>query len=141
MKTALTVLSLAFIFFRSQGQDSGADRYFPIEKSHSYIEFSVKYMGYAKVKGRFADFSGMIYYDDKDLSKMSATIGVKVESIDTDLDFRDNDLKSENWFDAKQFPFIQFQGKKSIATSVGFDVTGDLTIKGVKKEVVIDFLP
>lgn len=137
MKT-ITLLALLFLGFSSYGQVPDADRFFPIETSHSYIEFSVKYMGYAKVKGRFADFSGMIFYDDQDLSKMAATIIVKTESIDTDLEFRDNDLKSENWFDAKQFPTIKFQSTKSTATPQGFDVTGNLTIKGITKEVVIN---
>jgi polyisoprenoid-binding protein YceI len=137
MKTLLIVTFVLFVFVPSFAQPAEADRYFPIERSHSYIEFSVKYMGYAKTKGRFADFTGMIYYDDRDISKMSATITVKVESIDTDLDFRDNDLRSEDWFDAKQFPLITFQSRKSVATSAGFDVTGDITIKGVKKEITI----
>jgi polyisoprenoid-binding protein YceI len=137
MKTALLVTLLLFISLEAFPQQSEADRFFPVERSHSYIEFSVKYMGYAKVKGRFADFSGMIYYDDKDISKMSATITVKVESIDTDLDFRDNDLKSENWFASKEFPLIRFQSRKSVPTSQGFDVTGELTIKGITRDVVI----
>lgn len=123
--------------FSARSQPAEADRFFPIETSHSYIEFSVKYMGYAKVKGRFADFSGMIYYDDKGLERMSASVVVKVESIDSDLEFRDNDLKSENWFDAKQFPLITFVSKRSVPTANGFDVTGDLTIRGITKEILI----
>jgi polyisoprenoid-binding protein YceI len=137
MKTALIVTCFFFVFLQSFGQVAEADRFFPIERSHSYIEFSVKYMGYAKVKGHFADFNGVIYYDDKDISKMSATIVVKVESIDTDLDFRDNDLKSEEWFDAKQFPLITFKSKRSVPTPAGFDVIGDLTIRAVTKETTV----
>jgi polyisoprenoid-binding protein YceI len=125
------------ISFGVQGQVAEADKFFPIETSHSYVEFSVKYMGYAKVKGRFADFSGMIYYDDKNLAKMSASLTIKVESVDTDLEFRDNDLKSENWFDAKKFPLITFVSKKLTPTPGGFDVTGDLTMKDVTKEIVV----
>jgi len=137
MKVASILVLLLIHVLVASGQVSEADHFFPIETSHSYIEFSVKYMGYAKVKGRFADFSGMIYYDDQDISKMSATISAKVESIDTDIDFRDNDLKSDNWFDARQFPMINFQSKRSVATAEGFDVTGDLTMKGITKEVTI----
>lgn len=135
------IFFLAFLFvvtsFSARSQSVEADKFFPIETSHSYIEFSVKYMGYAKVKGRLADFSGMIYYDDKNLEKMSASLVAKVESIDSDLEFRDNDLKSENWFDAKQFPLITFVSKRSVPTANGFDVTGDLTIRGITKEVLI----
>lgn len=132
---------LVFIFvavaFSVSGQPAEADKYFPIEASHSYIEFSVKYMGYARFKGRFADFSGMIYYDEKDLEKLSATIVVKVEGLDTDLDFRDEDLKSENWFDAKKFPYITFTSGKVVPTASGFDVTGNLTIRGITKEIIV----
>jgi len=137
MKKASIVLFLFFVCLRSFAQLAEADRFFLIERSHSYIEFSVKYMGYAKTRGHFAEFFGMLYYDEKDVSKISATMTVNVESIDTDVDFRDNDLKSDNWFDANQFPLIRFQSKKSTPTAQGFDVTGDLTIKGITKEVTI----
>jgi polyisoprenoid-binding protein YceI len=132
---------LVFIFvavsFSVSGQPAEADKYFAVEASHSYIEFSMKYMGYARFKGRFADFSGMIYYDETNLEKLSATITVKVESIDTDVDFRDEDLKSENWFDAKKFPYITFTSRKVVSTTAGFDVTGDLTLKGITKEISV----
>lgn len=113
------------------------EKFFPIDRGHSYIEFSIRYMGYAKVRGRFADFEGMVHYDDQDLSKMSVTMAIKTESIDTDHDFRDGDLKSDNWFDAKTYPVILFRSKKSEKTATGFKVIGDLTIKGTTKEVVL----
>jgi polyisoprenoid-binding protein YceI len=131
------ILLFLIISVNVSGQSTEADKFFPVETSHSYIEFSVKYMGYAKVKGRFTDFSGMILYDDKNLDKMSASLTVKVESIDTDLEFRDNDLKSPNWFDATKFPLITFISRKSFHTPSGFDVTGDLTMKGVTREIVV----
>lgn len=133
----LLPLLFAVVSFHAYSQQPLADRFFPIEASHSYIEFSVKYMGYARFKGRFADFSGMIYYDESNLEKMSATLAIKVDGIDTDLDYRDNDLKSDNWFDAKKYPYIIFSSKKVVATANGFDVTGNITIKGITKEIVV----
>ncbi len=114
---------------------------FPIEASHSYMEFTVTYMGYARFKGRFTDFTGLIRYDQKNPARTSASIAIKTESIDTDNDFRDKDLKSENWFDVAKYPVIIFASKKAVSTNDGFDLTGDLTIKGITKEVVLKVLP
>jgi polyisoprenoid-binding protein YceI len=113
------------------------DQLFPVETSHSYVEFTITYMGYARVKGRFADFSGMIRYDPKNPLTTSVSIAIKVESIDTDLDFRDKDLRSENWFDAAKYPSILFVSRKATPRVDGFDLTGDLTIKGITREVTL----
>src|SRR5882672_4974683 len=112
-------------------------QFYSVDDGHSYVEFSIKYMVYAKVKGRFTKFPGLLRYDDKDLAKTSSTVLFKIESIDTDLEFRDNDLKSANWFDAKQFPTMLFKSKKAIPSAQGFDVVGDLTLKGITKEIVL----
>jgi len=79
----------------------------------------------------------MIYYDEKHPESLSVSLGIKTESIDTDNDFRDSDLKSDNWFDSKQFPLITFSSKGVKKVNNGFELTGDLTIKGVTKEVVL----
>ena len=133
--TAALVLHLSAL--PAQPPKPELNQFFPIDKGHSYVEFSIKYMGAAKVKGRFADFSGLIYYNEKDITRTSASLVIKTESIDTDLDFRDNDLKSDNWLDAAKFPTILFQSKKAVKTAGGFDVTGDITIKGMTKEIIL----
>jgi polyisoprenoid-binding protein YceI len=140
MKKRSLLFYLAFFFVLSayaQKSEVQMEQFFPIEASHSYIEFSVKYMGYARVKGRFSEFSGMLRYNEADLLNTSVTLSIKVSSIDTDLDFRDNDLKSANWFDANTFPVILFKSKRAVKTSDGFDVIGDITIKGITKETTL----
>ena len=112
------------------------DHFYPIDAGHSYLEFSVKYMGYAKVKGQFETFSGMIYYNPEDITQTSATIDVQVASIDSDGEWRDKDLKSPNWFDAEQYPRMTFVSKSVSITDQGFDISGNLTIKGISQEVV-----
>jgi polyisoprenoid-binding protein YceI len=94
-------------------------------------------MGYAMVRGRFANFSGTLRYDEKDQSKTSVTLSIEVASIDTDNDWRDKDLKSDNWFDAEKYPTIKFQSTQAVATNSGLKVKGNLTIKDVTKEVVL----
>lgn len=123
----------------ANAQDSifNIHEFYPIENSHSYIEFSVKYMGFAMVKGRFQKFKGTFKYDENDISKTSVSLWIDVNSIDTDHDRRDKDLKSEDWFDAEKFPNITFVSKQIITTESGFELTGNLTIKTFTREVVI----
>lgn len=124
-----------------QNKSFNIEEFYPIERSHSYVVFSVKYMGYAQVKGNFADFGGTFRYDPEDISKTSVTFHVDVASIDTDLEWRDNDLKSERWFEAETFPTITFSSKSARESATGFDITGDLTIKDVTKEITISMNP
>jgi polyisoprenoid-binding protein YceI len=136
------IFLFVFLSYSAIAQDKlDLSQLFPIEASHSYVEFTVTYMGYARFKGRFTDFSGLVRYDQKDLSHTSASLSIKTESIDTDNDFRDKDLKSENWFDVVKYPTIVFASKKSVAVSGGLEITGDLTIKGITKEVVLKMQP
>ncbi len=114
---------------------------YAIDAMHSYIGFSIKYMGYAKIRGRFAEFKGALRYDEADLSKTSITLDVSIGSIDTDLDWRDNDLKSERWLDAERFPQMKFVSKRVEKRDVGFDVIGDLTIRDITKEVTVKMDP
>jgi len=114
---------------------------YAIDAMHSYIGFSIKYMGYAKIRGRFAEFKGALRYDEADLSKTSITLGVSIASLDTDLDWRDNDLKSERWLDAEKFPQMKFVSKRVVKRDMGFDVIGDLTIRDITKEITIKMDP
>jgi polyisoprenoid-binding protein YceI len=134
---ALLILSLAATLTATGQNKIDFSQFYPIDRGHSFVEFSIKYMGYAKMKGRFADFSGMIRYDEKNPERTSVSFVIKTESIDTDSDFRDNDLKSDNWFDAKQFPLIIFKSKSVQKSGEGFVMLGDLTMKGVTKEIQV----
>ncbi|MCI0691458.1 YceI family protein [candidate division KSB1 bacterium] len=121
----------------SPRDDFKMSQIFSIDAGHSYVGFSIKYMGFAKVRGRFADFAGAIRCVDGDVAKTSATVIIKTASLDTDHEFRDKDLKSANWFDAEKFPVIKFQSKRIENSASGTEVIGDLTIKDVTKEVRI----
>jgi polyisoprenoid-binding protein YceI len=135
------LLAMTLVPVVGQQKKLDISQFYPIDAGHSYVEFSIKYMGYAKVKGRFSEFSGMFRYDDNDLMNTSVSLIIKTESIDSDLEFRDNDLKSENWFDAKKFPTITFKSKSIAKRNDGFDVVGDLTIKEVTKELKLRLDP
>jgi polyisoprenoid-binding protein YceI len=140
MKKIVLLLQLCSLAANAQ-QLPDINQFFPIERSHSFIEFSIQYMGYARVKGRFSDFSGLIRFDERDASKTSVSLLIKTESIDTDHDFRDTDLKSENWFDARKFPYISFISKSFSKSSDGYVMTGQLTIKDITREITMKMAP
>lgn len=138
MKKIFIVLML-ISFHAGFGQNTSFEmsQVYPIEASHSYVGFSVEYMGYAKVRGRFENFQGTLIYDPGNIKNTSVSFSADVNSIDTDLDWRDKDLKSDNWFGAEQFPKILFNSKEVKPSANGFQLIGNLTIKGITKEISI----
>lgn len=140
MKTI--VLLFAFVLCvshtsQSQSPSFNIKEIFPVDVSHSYIGFSVKYMGYAMVRGRFADFHGAVHYDEQDLTKTSVTFMIEVKSIDTGDKWRDDDLRSDNWFGEERYPRIYFVSRQTEVTLAGLLVTGDLTMRGITKTISI----
>ena len=131
------LLFVTIPFQDAKASDFSMSRIYPIDREHSYIGFSIRYMGFAKVRGRFTDFSGTFLFDEKDITQSSGTVFIKVESLDTDYEFRDKDLRSANWFEAEKYPFIKFQTKRVVRNGASVEAVGDLTIKGVTKEIQI----
>jgi polyisoprenoid-binding protein YceI len=134
---ALSILLTLSTLLQAQTGAPDFNQFFSVDNEHSYIGFSIKYMGAAKVRGRFVNFSGYVHYNEKDISRTSTSITIEAKSLDTGLEYRDSDLKSENWFDIEKFPAISFQSKKVIKTSNGFDLVGTFTMKGVTKEITL----
>jgi len=106
---------------------------YTIDPAHTSFAFSVKHMMISNVPGEFDKFSGTIAYDAADLANSSANISIDVGSINTRIDKRDAHLKSPDFFDAAKFPNITFVSTKFTANTI----TGNLTMKGVTKEVTI----
>lgn len=133
----LKLLLLATLISTSTGfaQPSLMEEIFQLDRSHSYVNFSITYMGYAKVRGSFSDFDAAIRYDENDLSKTSVSFVLQVASIDTNSDWRDKDLQSPGWFDAEAFPTIRFTSTSARPEGDQLIVTGDLTIKDVTKSI------
>jgi polyisoprenoid-binding protein YceI len=110
-----------------------------IDASHSQVEFAVKHMMIATVRGRFADVKGTVVTDDSDLAKAEVDVVIDVNSIDTREAKRDAHLKSADFFDAETFPRITFKSTRvSGAGGDQFKLVGDLTIHGVTREVTLD---
>jgi polyisoprenoid-binding protein YceI len=110
---------------------------FAIDKMHSTLGFEVRHL-FSKVPGKFDEFTGTIQYDEANPENSSVVVTIQTKSIDTSNEMRDADLKSPNFFDAAKNPQITFKSKSVKKTGDGkFDVTGDFTLHGVTKEVVL----
>lgn len=110
-----------------------------IDPQHSAAQFSVKHLGISTVRGAFTKVSGTLLYDPNNPGRSSIHTTIEAASVDTRVDMRDNDLRSANYLDVQKYPTITFQSKKIEAAGEGkLKVTGDLTMHGVTKEVVLD---
>jgi len=110
-----------------------------IDPAHSTAQFTIRHLGISNVTGNFTKVSGTVELNDKDITQSHVSASIDVNSIDTRVDMRDKDLKSDHFFDADHFPIITFKSKKVEQVSPGkLKVTGDLTIRGATKEVVLD---
>ena len=110
-----------------------------IDPAHSSAQFSVRHMAISTVRGAFSKVNGVIALDDKDITKSTVDVTIEVTTVDTREPGRDNDLRSDKFFDVAHFPTMTFKSKKVEQLSPGkLKVTGDLTIRGTTKEVVLD---
>jgi polyisoprenoid-binding protein YceI len=109
-----------------------------IDPVHTTFQFSVRHMMVSNVKGVFHKFSGSFEIDDKDLTKTRASAVIDAGSIDTGIEKRDEDLRSANFFDVAKYPKITFASKRVVRVGNGYRMTGDLTIHGITREVVLD---
>jgi polyisoprenoid-binding protein YceI len=117
---------------------TAADKY-SADPAHSSIGFAVKHMVVSKVKGYFNDYTVDIVYDDKDITKSSVVVAIKTASIDTKQAKRDDHLRSPDFFDAAKFPEITFKSKRIEKSGDGYAAVGDLTMRGVTKEITLPF--
>lgn len=109
------------------------------DAAHTVIGFGVRHLGIAVVAGRFKDIKGTVEYNADDVTKSSVEFTAKIESIDTGVAQRDGHLKSADFFDAAKYPEMTFKSTKVEKKNGKHILTGDLTIKGVTKQVSFPF--
>lgn len=111
---------------------------YTIDPAHSNAQFTVRHMMISNVRGGFRSVTGTLAYDSGKVSDSTVEATIDAASINTGDEQRDGHLKSADFLDVQQFPTITFKSKK--VESAGSDelkVTGDLTIHGVTKQVVL----
>ncbi|WP_405528139.1 YceI family protein [Streptomyces canus] len=112
---------------------------YTIDASHSTIGFTVRHAMVTNVKGKFDEFSGSLHLDGGDPSASTASIDVKMDSIDTGSADRDGHLKSADFFKIEEFPTMTFRSTKAEALGdEDYRITGDLTVLGTTKPLTID---
>ena len=110
---------------------------YAIDKAHSSVEFVVRHLMIAKVRGRFSDFEGTIELVPGSYAPQAIDVKIDAASIDTREAQRDGHLKSPDFFDVENFTHLTFASKRVEGTADDFKVYGDLTIHGVTKDVVL----
>ena len=129
----------ALLMFALRATALGDTSVWEIDPVHSSAQFAVRHLMVSTVRGEFGKMSGTVKLDDSDPTKSSIEATIDTASINTRIAKRDNDLKGPDFFDVTKYPTITFKSKKIAAAGEGkFKVTGDLTLHGVTKEIVLD---
>ncbi len=136
-KTAITLVG-ALTLGATAIAYADAEQY-DIDAGHTFVTFEVSHIGYAWIPGTFNDVSGSFAYDPDDRSNSSAEFTIKTKSLDTEHTKRDKHLRSDEFFHVSKYPKATFESTSYEPT--GEDtatMTGELTIKGVTREVELD---
>ncbi|MGD0674442.1 MAG: YceI family protein [Polyangiaceae bacterium] len=109
-----------------------------IDTVHSTVGFTVRHLMVSKVHGLFTKWQGTLAFDEANVAASHVEVSIDVASVDTREPQRDAHLRSGDFFEAEKFPQMTFKSTKVQGTAAAFKVTGDLTLRGVTKSVVLD---
>ncbi len=132
-----SVLAAAFTFALAAPSLARADAW-EIDSAHSAAQFSVRHMMVSNVRGQLGKVSGTINYDAKDPARSTVEATIDIAGINTREEKRDAHLKSPDFFDVAKFATATFKSTKVEKAGKHLKVTGDLTMHGVTKPVVLD---
>jgi polyisoprenoid-binding protein YceI len=134
LKTRNAALFLLFASITALAQTST----WTVDPNHTAAHFTVRHMGLSNVTGTFDKVSGSAQMDDKDFTKSSVDAVIDVASVDTRVEGRDKDLRSDHFFDVAKYPTMEFKSKRIEKQGDGYKLIGDLTMHGVTKEVTLN---
>ena len=136
------MLERAFLFIlfgaiAAQAHSAGAD--YTLEKTHVDVLFAVSHLGFTQKHGSFRDLDAKLNCDPDKLETCRLEVVIRAESIDTGVEARDKDLKSERFFDVAKFPEVRFVSRKvTPAKGNAVRVEGELTLHGVTKPLTLE---
>jgi polyisoprenoid-binding protein YceI len=107
------------------------------DKAHSEVDFTILHMSLSNVRGHFGNIGGTIVWNEGDITKSTVNVTIDMTTVDTGVAPRDGDLKSANFFNVAQFPTASFVSTSIAKINNGIAVSGNLTLHGVTKPVVL----
>ena len=137
LKKNILAVALVSLLVLAVAPAQAAD--YQLDPPHSAVGFAVKHLTVSTVRGGFGEFTGAFNVDEADFTKSSFEVRIKSASVNTQNQNRDNDLRSANFLDAANHPEIVFKSKRIEKSGDGYVAIGDLTIRGVTKEVPLRF--
>jgi len=108
------------------------------DPAHSEVDFSIKHGGVSNVHGRFGAVAATLVFNEADVTKSTVTATIDVATVDTGVAFRDADLRSSGFFDVAKFPTATFTSTSVVKNGSKLTVSGNFTVHGVTKPVVLD---
>ncbi len=132
-----TVISTALIAASSSSMAATTD--YQIDSKHTATLFSWSHFGFSNPTANFNDVQGVISVDDKHPEKSSVSVTIPVKSVDSHVEALDKEFLTDAWFNEAKYPNITFKSTKvQTKDKKHFKITGDLTVKGITKPVVLD---
>jgi polyisoprenoid-binding protein YceI len=108
------------------------------DPAHSEVDFSITHLSISKVHGRFGKVAATLAYNEADVTKSTVTATIGVTTVDTGVEQRDTHLKSADFFAVESFPTATFTSTSVVKSGNKLTITGDLTLHGVTKSVVLE---
>jgi len=135
MKNLISLIALIFLTVSSFAQTQ-----WKIDPYHSSLNFEISHSGISIVNGKFLEYTGNLTTNGEALTDAKVDFTVKVKSINTNVEKRDNHLRSADFFEVEKYPEMTFESTKILATGISnqYLLYGKLTIKGVTKDVIFD---
>ncbi|EQB98164.1 hypothetical protein B738_26582 [Photorhabdus temperata subsp. temperata M1021] len=109
-----------------------------IPGQHAFIEFRIQHLGYSWLYGSFKDFDGSFTFDEKNPAADKVDVTIKIASLDTNHAERDKHLRSKDYFNTEKYPEAKFSSTEVKKDGNKYTITGDLTLNGVTKPVVLN---
>lgn len=135
-RSAMLATALAFV----SASAFAAPQTYQIDPSHTNVLFTWSHFGFSHPTGNFSDVGGTIVFDQENPTASKVEVTIPLSSLDTDVDDLDTHLRKDDFFDADKYPTITFKSTKieQGASENRFKVTGDLTLHGVTRPIVLD---